>query len=234
MSERFSVLLIKKSFNITLLNELLILNYGDVMLVNTSVNEIMSLHSDKITTALLSEKSVISYMERHLTKKLKPGDNHRGFLKRSFAYPEFLDEIIKNITSEQYIHPDFQEAMFFSLLTIFSTEPSLNNLLVSASPTFSEKIRNIFLSDISRQWKLKDVSDYVYMSESLIKKKLLSEKTSFSRILLDVRMISAKKMLEQDHSVMTVSEKCGYASTSYFISIFRQYFSITPRRYSEK
>ena len=81
---------------------------------------------------------------------------------------------------------------------------------------------------------MKDVSDYVYMSESLIKKKLLSEKTSFSRILLDVRMISAKKMLEQGHSVMTVSEKCGYASTSYFISIFRQYFSITPRRYSEK
>lgn len=37
------------------------------------------------------------------------------------------------------------------------------------------------------------MSDYVYMSESLIKKKLLSEKTSFSRILLDVRMISAKK-----------------------------------------
>ncbi|HGX4676625.1 TPA: AraC family transcriptional regulator [Escherichia coli] len=33
---------------------------------------------------------------------------------------------------------------------------------------------------------------------------------------------------------MTVSEKCGYASTSYFISIFRQYFSITPRRYSVK
>lgn len=46
MSERFSVLLIKKSFNITLLNELLILNCGDVMLVNTSVNEMMSLHSD--------------------------------------------------------------------------------------------------------------------------------------------------------------------------------------------
>lgn len=73
MSERFSVLLIKKSFNITLLNELLILNCGDVMLVNTSVNEIMSLHSDKITTVLLSEKSVISYMERHLTKKIESG-----------------------------------------------------------------------------------------------------------------------------------------------------------------
>ncbi|MEH0108091.1 AraC family transcriptional regulator, partial [Escherichia coli] len=68
--------------------------------------------------------------------------------------------------------------------------PALINFLSSGIPTFSGKVRNILLSDISRQWKLRDISEYVYMSESLIKKKLLSENTCFSKILLEVRMFS--------------------------------------------
>ncbi|HDV1228930.1 TPA: helix-turn-helix domain-containing protein, partial [Escherichia coli] len=128
-------------------------------------------------------------------------------------------------------HPNFKESISFSLLSIFSDAENLIAFLTSGMPTFSGKVRSILLSDVSKHWKLRDLADYLYMSESLIKKKLLLENTSFSKILLDTRMSFAIKLLKQNHSIKYVSEMCGFSSTSYFVCIFRQYYECTPRKY---
>ena len=139
--------------------------------------------------------------------------------------------MIDNINDKDHIHPDFKDAITYSLLSIFSDEEKLKSFLTSGMPTFSGKVRSILLSDVSRHWKLRDLSDYLYMSESLIKKKLLSENTSFSKLLLDTRMSIALKMLKQNHPVKYVSEMSGISSTSYFVCLFRQYYECTPGKY---
>ncbi|EFD3046673.1 helix-turn-helix domain-containing protein, partial [Escherichia coli] len=138
---------------------------------------------------------------------------------------------LDNINSQNHIHPDFKDAIFFSLLSVFSDVANLRAFLTSGMPTFSGKVRSIFLSDVSKHWKLRDLADYLYMSESLIKKKLLLENTSFSKILLDTRMSLAIKLLKQNHPIKYVSEMCGFSSTSYFVCLFRQYYECTPRKY---
>ncbi|EOK1548704.1 helix-turn-helix domain-containing protein [Escherichia coli] len=75
---------------------------------------------------------------------------------------------------------------------------------------------------------MKDISNALYMSESLLKRKLREEKTSFSQILLDIRMHNARQLVFSKLSVNQISIRCGYASTAYFISVFRQYYGITP------
>ena len=73
---------------------------------------------------------------------------------------------------------------------------------------------------------MKDISNALYMSESLLKRKLREEKTSFSQILLDIRMHNARQLVFSKLSVNQISIRCGYASTAYFISVFRQYYGI--------
>lgn len=74
----------------------------------------------------------------------------------------------------------------------------------------------------------------LYISESLLKKKLKQEQTTFSQILLDARMQHAKNLIRVEGSVNKIAEQCGYASTSYFIYAFRKHFGNSPKRVSKE
>ncbi len=86
---------------------------------------------------------------------------------------------------------------------------------------------------LAHPWKLKDICDCLYISESLLKKKLKQEQTTFSQILLDARMQHAKNLIRVEGSVNKIAEQCGYASTSYFIYAFRKHFGNSPKRVSK-
>ena len=58
--------------------------------------------------------------------------------------------MIDNINDKDHIHPDFKDAITYSLLSIFSDEEKLKSFLTSGMPTFSGKVRSILLSDVSR------------------------------------------------------------------------------------
>ncbi|EES1759846.1 DNA-binding transcriptional activator AppY, partial [Escherichia coli] len=89
--------------------------------------------------------------------------------------------------------------------------------------------------NIERQWHLKDIAELIYTSESLIKKRLRDEGTSFTEILRDTRMRYAKKLITSNsYSINVVAQKCGYNSTSYFICAFKDYYGVTPSHYFEK
>ncbi|EIT0559044.1 helix-turn-helix domain-containing protein, partial [Salmonella enterica subsp. enterica serovar Enteritidis] len=108
------------------------------------------------------------------------------------------------------------------LLTAFLRLPeSYEIILSSAQITLKERVYNIISSSPSRQWKLTDVADHIFMSTSTLKRKLAEEGTSFSDIYLSARMNQAAKLLRiGNHNVNAVALKCGYDSTSYFIQCF--------------
>ncbi|MFK9460757.1 helix-turn-helix domain-containing protein, partial [Escherichia coli] len=71
-----------------------------------------------------------------------------------------------------------------------------------------------------------------FLSPSLLKKKLKSENTSYSQIITTCRMRYAVNELMMDgKNISQVSQSCGYNSTSYFISVFKDFYGMTPLHY---
>ena len=66
-------------------------------------------------------------------------------------------------------------------------------------------------------------------------KKLKNENTSYSQIVTECRMRYAVQMLLMDNKNITqVAQLCGYSSTSYFISVFKAFYGLTPLNYLAK
>ncbi|EFD4472815.1 acid stress response transcriptional regulator YdeO, partial [Escherichia coli] len=129
---------------------------------------------------------------------------------------------------------NFSELLLFSCLSIFATCKGFITLLTNGVLSVSGKVRNIVNMKLAHPWKLKDICDCLYISESLLKKKLKQEQTTFSQILLDARMQHAKNLIRVEGSVNKIAEQCGYASTSYFIYAFRKHFGNSPKRVSKE
>ena len=106
------------------------------------------------------------------------------------------------------------------------------SLCVSASRYFSDRVRALLDSDLSRKWRLSCVSEALSMSEISVRKKLEAEKTSFYQILLDARMQkSARLILDENHHINKVSTMVGMSSSSYFIKTFSSYYGMTPKQF---
>lgn len=127
----------------------------------------------------------------------------------------------------------FQNFAFF-LPVYFAACKGFITLLTNGVLSVSGKVRNIVNMKLAHPWKLKDICDCLYISESLLKKKLKQEQTTFSQILLDARMQHAKNLIRVEGSVNKIAEQCGYASTSYFIYAFRKHFGNSPKRVSKE
>ncbi|HCX4694205.1 TPA: helix-turn-helix transcriptional regulator [Escherichia coli] len=102
----------------------------------------------------------------------------------------------------------------------------------SISMRFSENVIKLLNSDLSKKWKLSDVSEKLYISEVTVRKKLEKEAICFNQLLLDVRMNKAINcMLENNQSVAQIAESLGYSSVSYFIKSFKNYYGMTPKQF---
>lgn len=106
------------------------------------------------------------------------------------------------------------------------------SLCLSASEYFSDRVKSVIESDLSRKWRLSSVSEALSLSEIAVRKKLEMENTSFYQVLLDARMqMAAKLILNDNHHINTVSSRIGMSSTSYFIKTFSSYYGVTPKQF---
>lgn len=116
-----------------------------------------------------------------------------------------------------------------------SIESLLYSIFSSKNTTLTERIKEIIESDLSKPWRLADLSTILHMSEVTIRKKLKKENNNFHSLLLDIRMYNAAKMVSStEKHINSIAYDTGYTSTSYFISNFKKYFGFTPRQFSLK
>lgn len=120
-------------------------------------------------------------------------------------------------------------------LAILSSEKIVQSFLFGCLNSLGSKVKAIIHTDISAAWRLCDISSRLYLSESLLKIKLKHEGLSFSKLILEERMVMAERLLSYNlYSVGKVAEICGYENTSYFVSVFRRYFGVSPHQYSSR
>ena len=59
--------------------------------------------------------------------------------------------------------------------------------------------------------------------------------TTCIQLIADLRLQYALKLLENHNlSIETISEQAGFSATSYFISVFRKQYGITPKEYQNQ
>lgn len=120
-------------------------------------------------------------------------------------------------------------------LSGYSTSSLVHFFKKNITFSFSERIKSIIEEDLAAPWKITDISQRMYISESSIRKKLLQENQTFNNLLLDVRMHAAAKMiLTTEKHINVIAQSVGYTSPSYFIKAFKDYFEITPKQLSLK
>lgn len=111
-------------------------------------------------------------------------------------------------------------------------EKIYSSLCVSASEYFTDRVRSVIESDLSKKWRLSCISETLNLSEIAVRKKLEAENTTFYQVLLDARMQKAARLiLDENHHVSRVGSRIGMSSASYFIKTFSLYYGVTPKQF---
>ncbi|EEV8085209.1 AraC family transcriptional regulator, partial [Escherichia coli] len=103
---------------------------------------------------------------------------------------------------------------------------------VSSATIFTDRIRQIIEADLSKRWRLSDVSEIFNVSEITIRKRLEAEKNSFNQILLSSKMNkSMQLLLRGDYQICQIAKLTGFSNSSYFVKIFKEHYGITPKQF---
>lgn len=79
------------------------------------------------------------------------------------------------------------------------------------------------------------VASMLYMSESSLRRRLQSEKTSYQAIKDEVRCeVAIDKLLHEDARVADLAELLGFTEASSFVRSFKSWTGQTPKSYKEK
>ena len=229
MSEACSVVFIHSPFVVFFEGKMLSLESGSALLVRGGL-EVLSPFSECFRRISFSESAICRYL-------LSYGEKQDVILVRktprylcvSLSVPELMSILIDNINEKKTHSDNLTEMLSFSCLALFSSEIMCSSFLAGCISSISGRLGALFHTDISANWTLGEVSSRLCMSESLLKKRLKEEDTCFSELLLTERIRMAVKLFNQyGCAINRIAAQCGYNNTSYFISVFRRYFGVTP------
>ncbi|WP_247999754.1 helix-turn-helix transcriptional regulator [Escherichia marmotae] len=222
------------------LNEEMVINKGNIVFFQRNINiritmmkngecepyEIYTLTNDTLA-------KLVKILEPVMLFPMEINSNNRSLYHKVFSidgtdYHKFLFETVKKLKNDN--------ATIYTLACLFIQVRQANeiysSLCISASRYFSDSVRKIIESDLSKKWKLSNISEALNLSEVAVRKKLDSENTNFNQMLLDVRMQKARSLILDDNNhISRISASLGMSSTSYFIRIFSNYYGVTPKQF---
>ncbi|TGK38768.1 helix-turn-helix transcriptional regulator [Leptospira andrefontaineae] len=100
---------------------------------------------------------------------------------------------------------------------------------IPSTENISQKVRSFLSADPAKDWSAIEIADRLEMSEATLRRRLSSEHSSFSEILIDVRMSFALSLLQAtDRSIGEIAREVGYDSASRFAVRFRDRFGYSP------
>ena len=84
--------------------------------------------------------------------------------------------------------------------------------------------------------RLEEVAQYAYISTSYLTLLIKCETgKTFSQLLTEIRMEQALHMLlETDRRAYEISSRCGFANSTYFSTVFRKCYGMTPTEYRRR
>lgn len=142
--------------------------------------------------------------------------------------------IVYNIIEDIKHSGNNKKHLRYCIYYLFNNHNDIVNVILSASSTsIVDRVIKVVELDISKNWKLGDVSSSMFMSDSCLRKQLSKENLTFKKIMLDIKMKHASLFLRTtDKNIDEISCLVGFNSTSYFIKVFKEYYNTTPKKYN--
>ncbi len=228
-----SVVLVCQPFDLLVGKKIVSFRKNTILLLEPGVRRELTDCPSFVRTIELDRKTVLSFLN-DINNRLPDMFclDKQGYIVEDNIPLSLVYSLFEGIRIADTYTSSLKEKLSISLLSVFKDRARVTSFLLKHMNTLSYKIMGIIGGDLALPWHLKDIAERLYASESLIKKKLRDEGTSFSEILRNLRMESARKMIiENMYTVTIVAQKCGYNSTSYFISAFKDYYGMTPLHY---
>ncbi|EMR9345372.1 AraC family transcriptional regulator [Escherichia coli] len=199
----------------------------------------MQLSSSEPCVVILTEKEVEVSVNNHATFTLPKNYLAAFACNNNVIELSTLNHVLIPHSKQQPSKPceaELTRALLFTVLSNFLEQSRFIALLMYIlRSSVRDSVCRIIQSDIQHYWNLRIVASSLCLSPSLLKKKLKNENTSYSQIVTECRMRYAVQMLLMDNKNITqVAQLCGYSSTSYFISVFKAFYGLTPLNYLAK
>lgn len=179
-----------------------------------------SLVFDQLTIDLFGKAYSDGLKDWELTPKWKaPGSNE--------AYSLIADWL----AHDQKYSTDITQTRhrLVELLLVLARQGLAGNLLLSRGDTLSERVTQHFMTDLSHDWSVQDLSNTLAMSERTLRRRLQAEKTGFRDLLEDARLNQGvERVISSDMPIGQIAFECGYQSQSRFAERFRLRFSMSP------
>ena len=105
--------------------------------------------------------------------------------------------------------------------------------LKAASPELATQVRRLlhrrlYLGGFGSD----EIADALCMHERTLRRRLRQEKTSFSKLLDEVRQASSCQLLKDTElSIGDIARELGYSSTDAFDHAFRRWHGVSPRKW---
>lgn len=98
--------------------------------------------------------------------------------------------------------------------------------------SWSQKVRAVIATDLSKKWGLGEICQQLATSESTLRRHLKSEQTGFRELLSEQRLTSAlMQLLQTSLPVTQIAYDCGYQSVSRFSNNFSKRFGASPTEF---
>lgn len=121
----------------------------------------------------------------------------------------------------------------FNILSIISTHKSSEVQTVRLPEELTE-ILEYTDKNFSKNCTVKYLSEKFYLSRSKINRLFSTHlNTTPTKYVENKRLSVAKVLLENDLTVQSVCEECGFPDYSHFIALFKKRFGITPLKYKK-
>lgn len=175
---------------------------------------------------------IASYFESIMYKSF----NSEVILRKSLD--DFLLELLLMMYQKQQTYPSDEDMINNHLATCFlyhlfefSNQELIYNISQSSNLKASQMKR--YITEHCSTITLEDLANHFFLSKAYASRYIKENlHENFSRIVEEARLNKAKEyLLKTDLSIVAISQKVGYSSQSYFISIFHTRCGVSPLQF---
>ena len=164
-----------------------------------------------------------------------------NYLYFSVSYTDKLDTLLAEMYEEFHHKQIFhQNMLYYSAGMLFTLMERQSRSQICVSP--SNPLRLVrydqiysYICDNYPMTSARTIAEYFHISQSYLCKLFHENGTTVTTVIQEIRLQQARSLLEQsDLSVQNIAELVGYHDLTYFIKLFKRYFSVTPYQYRRK
>lgn len=164
-----------------------------------------------------------------------------NYLSFSVTYTERMDALLTEMYQEYcQKSPFYQNMLYYSAGMLFTSMERQHVSPLTASPSNPIKLVRYdqiysYICDNYPMTSAREIADYFHISQSYLCKLFHENNTTVTSAIQKIRLQHARSLLEQsDLSVQNIAELVGYHDLTYFIKLFKRFFSDTPYQYRKK